>query len=73
MRWKVCGFKPSFFHCKAATRGTAVRDSVKDAVVAAREFLGDPDAKATFWQCPPVGYARVKLPEGKEVEKRYTW
>ena len=44
-----------------------------EAVEAAKEFLGDPEAKATFWQCPPVGYARVTLPEGAEVEKRYTW
>jgi len=50
-----------------------MKDSVKEAVAAAREFLGNPKAEATFWQCPPVGYARVKLPEGVEVEKRYTW
>jgi len=23
-------------------------------VAAAREFLGDPEASATYWQCPPV-------------------
>lgn len=50
-----------------------MKDSVKEAVEAAKEFLGDPGAKATFWQCPPVGYARVKLPDGVQVEKRFTW
>lgn len=31
------------------------------AVAKAREWLGDKNASATFWSCPPVGYARVKV------------
>jgi len=36
-------------------------DSVVEAVAKAREWLGDKNASATFWSCPPVGYARVKV------------
>ena len=43
-------------------------DSVVDAVAKARAFLDDPEAKATFWQCPPVGYARVAATS--EAERR---
>ena len=41
-------------------------DSVTQAVAAAREWLDDPNAKATFWQCPPVGYARVAVASERE-------
>ena len=41
-------------------------DSVTRAVAAAREWLDDPNAKATFWQCPPVGYARVAVGSARE-------
>lgn len=41
-------------------------DSVVEAVAAARAWLGDPDAEATFWQCPPVGYARVAVEDERE-------
>ena len=41
-------------------------DSVTEAVAAARAWLGDPDAEATFWQCPPVGYARVSVEDERE-------
>ena len=41
-------------------------DSVTEAVAAARAWLGDPDAETTFWQCPPVGYARVSVEDERE-------
>ena len=44
------------------------KSSVKEAVAAARDWLDDQDASATFWQCPPVGYARVSV--GSEAERR---
>lgn len=47
--------------------GWEKKNSVKEAVAAAREWMGDPDATATFWQAPPVGYARVSV--GSEQER----
>ena len=44
------------------------KSSVKEAVAAARAWLDDQDASAIFWQCPPVGYARVSV--GSETERR---
>ena len=43
--------------------GWETKGSVVEAVEAAREFLGDPDAKATYLRAPPIGYLRVR-PEG---------
>jgi lactate racemase len=45
-------------------------DSVVEAVAAARAWLDNPDAKATFWQCPPVGYARVAVAGGERERAR---
>lgn len=45
-------------------------DSVVSAVRAAKEWLrgrGTKEPDATFWQCPPVGYARVSV--GSEEER----
>ena len=45
-------------------------DTVVSAVAAAKEWLKGRGAKepdATFWQCPPVGYARVAV--GSEEER----
>ena len=44
-------------------------DSVVSAVRAAKAWLrgrGTKEPDATFWQCPPVGYARVSV--GSEEE-----
>jgi len=32
---------------------------VVEAVAAAREWLGKPEASVTYWRAPPIGYARV--------------
>jgi len=32
---------------------------VAEAIARARAWLGKPEAEATVWACPPVGYARV--------------
>ena len=37
------------------------KNSVKEAVAAAREWMGVENAEATFWQAPPVGYVRVAV------------
>jgi len=47
--------------------GWEVTGSVTEAIERAREFLGDPEARATYLRAPPIGYLRVRK-EGEEGE-----
>lgn len=40
--------------------------SVVDAVDAAKQWLGKPDAQVTYLRAPPVGYVQVSTAEGAE-------
>eukprot|EP00899_Mesostigma_viride_P020638 jgi/Mesvir1/28576/Mv00991-RA.1 len=37
-----------------------MKDSIMEAVEDAKKFLNNPNANVTYWNCPPIGYARVK-------------
>jgi len=53
--------------------GWEMAGSVAEAIEKARDFLGDPEAKATYLRAPPIGYLRVRAegapaPEGAGEE-----